>query len=321
MKNIAALVVLVSLCLPANAEVSDDLKFCGDLKSRAERLACYDAAARIASRPAPVRPVAARVAPLDAHAAVPAKAAVPAEPLLLRNPFDGYYAAIGGGYGAGTRRDASLQGRFTSGFQDQLSLPTTAGASGDFAVGRNIALGWGLVGLELDGRLGGEGGSSTAVSSPEFFTAASGTAVSSYKYRNDAAFHAAVRVGAVFDDLMIFAKAGIGATRIRETFTSDERGISLFICPERSPLNGCYAPGIAPPGLNSTQVTSWLPSAIFGLGVEKNWGPVFGRLGADFEAVNHPTTWVVAPGISGSSSGAGQLTWTARGTAMIGVRF
>jgi hypothetical protein len=66
----------------ARAEVSDDLRFCGSLKSGAERLACYDAAARIAARPAPARPVARTAAPaMDAQAAIPAKAPiVPARP-------------------------------------------------------------------------------------------------------------------------------------------------------------------------------------------------------------------------------------------------
>ena len=171
MKNIAAIVVLVSSYLPANAEVSDDLKFCGDLKSRAERLACYDAAARIAARPAPVRPVVARVAPLDAHASVPVKAAV-LEPLPAKNPFDGYYVAAGGGYGIGTGRDASIAGNYTQGFLRDMSLANTGGASANFVAGRNIAVGWGVLGIEIDGRLGGEGGSSSAISAPNFQSAA-----------------------------------------------------------------------------------------------------------------------------------------------------
>jgi hypothetical protein len=311
---ISALTISTALIGAANAEVSDDLKFCGSLKSGAERLACYDAAARIASRPAAARPVA-RATPLDAHAAAPTKApAFALEP--VRNPFDSYYVAIGGGYGVGTRRDASLSGNFTSGFPDAMSLPTTAGASADFAVGRNLVFGWGMVGLELDGRFGGEGGGSTAASLP-FLSATSGAAISSYKYRNDAGVHAAIRTGVVFDDLLIFGKAGLGASRIRENFTSDERGILVTVCPAPGP---CFF-NPTTPGLNSIVIASWLPSAIFGLGVEKNWGSVFGRFGADFEAANHPTTLVTTPGISGSSSSAGQLTWTARGTAMIGVRF
>jgi hypothetical protein len=320
MKLMAAIIALSCFSTLACADVSDDLKFCGARKSAPERLACFEAVTRGASRPGPARPVA-RAVPLDAHAAVPAKAAA-LDPLPVRNPFDGYYAAIGGGYGVGTRRDASASGNYTFGaFRSNLSLPTTEGASADFVVGRNIALGWGLIGIEIDGRFGGDRGSSIIPSFPDFPQAAVGTGTLSYKYRNDAAVHAGIRGGVVFDDLLVFAKAGVGASRIRESFTADERGLSLFICPALSPSNSCFFPGAPAPGLNGVQVVSWLPSAIFGVGIEKNWGPMFGRLGADFEAINHPTTSASAPGVSGSSSAAGQLTWTARGTALIGVRF
>jgi hypothetical protein len=319
MKRLLTAAVLAAVAVPAGADVSEDLKFCGARKNAPERLACFEAVTRGTSKHGPTLPTARAVAPQDALAAIPTKAP-PLDPPPVRNPFDGYYTAIGGGYGVGTRRDASLTGVYTQGFQDALSLPATTGASADFVIGRNIALSWGIVGIELDGRYGGEGGSSNAGTTPQFFSVFSGTGLSSYKYRNDASVHAAIRAGVVFDDLLIFAKAGVGASRVQETFTSDERGISLFICPDRNPFGFCTS-STTIPTLNSIKTTSWLPSAIFGVGVEKNWGPVFGRLGADFEAVNHPTTFLTAPGISGSSSSAGQLTWTARGTALIGVRF
>src|SRR3954468_24789264 len=97
MKHLVISVLAIGLTAAgaANAEVSDDLKFCGSLKSGAERLACYDAAARIASKPAAARTVT-RTAPADAQPAIATKAPV-LEPLPARNPFDGYYAAIGGG--------------------------------------------------------------------------------------------------------------------------------------------------------------------------------------------------------------------------------
>lgn len=319
MKIIAAVIGLFFFSTLACADVSDDLKFCGARPSAPERLACFEAVTRGASKPSTMRPVA-RAVPSDAQAAMPVKATA-LDPLPARNPFDGYYAAIGGGYGIATRRDAFASGNYISG-SGNLSLPTTEGASADFVVGRNIALGWGLVGIELDGRFGGDRGSSVTTGFPSFPTPAVGTGTLGYKYRNDAAVHAAIRVGATFNDFMIFAKAGAGASRARETFTADERGISLIICPNLSPFSfSCFLPGAPAPGINSAQTISWLPSAIFGVGVEKNWGPVYGRLGADFEATNHPTTNAFATGVSGGSSAAGQLTWTARGTALIGVRF
>jgi hypothetical protein len=309
MKNIAALVVLVSSYLPANAEVSDDLKFCGDLKSRAERLACYDAAARIASRPATVRPVAARVAPLDAQAASHAKALV-FTPAQARNPFDGYYAAIGGGYGVGSGRDGLVAGPLVTGL---VTLTSTAGPNVTTVLGRNIAFGWGIVGLELDARWAAEKGTGTV--SPLNFPNV-GTPLLSYSYKDDAGVHAVIRVGATFDDLLIFAKAGLGATRVTESFTADERNVRQ--CFSFGP-GGCVVLG--PPGtLGAVQTSSWLPSAILGVGVEKNWGPVFVRFGADLEAFNHATTSVSATGVRGSSTST-QIMWTTRGTAMIGVRF
>jgi opacity protein-like surface antigen len=319
MKRLLTAAALAALAAPASADVSEDLKFCGGRKSAPERLACFEAVTRGASKHGPTPPAARAVAPQDALAAIPTKAP-PLDPLPARNPFDGYYAAIGGGYGIGTKRDASARGNYTFGSGD-LSLPATEGASIDLVVGRNIPLGWGLVGIEIDGRFGGDRGSSIIPSFPDFRSSAVGTGTLSYKYRNDAAVHAGIRAGVVFDDLLIFAKGGVGANRIRESFTADERGVSIFICPTLSPFNSCFSPGAPTPGLNSVQTISWLPSAILGLGVEKTWGPVFGRLGADFEAVNHPSTAATAIGVAGSSSSAGQLTWTARGTALIGVRF
>jgi hypothetical protein len=307
MKNIAALVVLVSSYLPANAEVSDDLKFCGDLKSRVERLACYDAAARIAGRAKPPAPARAATLAVDAQASPPAKA--PTAP-PIRNPFDGYYAAIGGGYGVGSGRDGVVAGPLdTAG----VALTSTAGPNASAVLGRNVAFGWGIVGLELDARWMGE--KATGTISPGPFPNF-GIPVMTYSYKNDAAVHAAIRVGATFDDLLVFAKAGLGATHVSESFTADERNVTQCLV---FGLGGCVAFG-PPSTLGTVQTSSWLPSAIFGVGVEKNWGPVFARLGADLEAFNHATSSAAAPGVRGSSASS-QIMWTTRGTAMIGLRF
>jgi hypothetical protein len=308
MKSFLALAALAGSCLPAVAEVSADLKFCGGLESKAERLACYDAAARIASRPAAARPTA-RAAPLNAQAAVPAKA--PAfEPPPARNPFDGYYAAVGGGYGVGSGRDGVVAGPLEI---SGIALTSTAGPNVTAALGRNIAFGWGIVGLEIDARWAAEKGA--GVVSPIDFQNV-GTPLLSYSYKDDAGVHGAIRVGATFDDLLIFAKAGLGATRVTESFTADERNVRR--CLVLGP-SGCVVVGPAST-LGTVQTSSWLPSAIFGVGLEKNWGPVFARLGADLEAFNHATTSAAAPGVRGSST-SGQIMWTTRGTAMIGVRF
>jgi hypothetical protein len=310
MKVLAAVISLSGLSTLAFAEVSEDLKFCGSRKTASERLACFEAVTRGASKPGLALPAAARaVGPHDAIVSIPTKAQ-PLEPLPARNPFDGYYAAIGGGYGVGSGRDGGIAGPFDS---SGISLTSTAGPNINAAVGRNIAFGWGLVGLELDARWEGEKGAGTISPSTSFPNI--GTPVLSYSYKNDAGLHAAIRVGATFDDLLVFAKAGLGATRITELFTADERNVRPCLVFN----GGCVLFG-EPGDLATTQTTSWLPSAVFGIGAEKNWGPVFARLGADLEAFNHATTSVSAPGVRGSSSSS-QIMWTTRGTAMIGVRF
>jgi hypothetical protein len=286
MKVTAAFIGLSCISTLACADVSDDLKFCGARKSTPERLACFEAVARGVSRPAPARPVA-RAVPLDAQAAMPVKATAP-DPLPARNPFDGYYAAIGGGYGVGSGRDASFSVRFfgSGGFT------SANGPNATFVAGRNIAIGWGIIGLEVAGRWEGEHGDSLRQSG-----------LSAFAYKNDVGINAAIRAGASFEDLLVYAKAGLGATRVNENFTVDERVVS-------------FSPG----PLYSVRVTSWLPTAVFGVGVEKNWGPVFTRLSADFEAFNHNTTALSGTPIFGSSS-ASQIMWATRGTALIGVRF
>jgi hypothetical protein len=289
MKAIIAAIGLFCFSTLACAEVSDDLKFCGARKSAPERLACFEAVTRGASRPGPARP-AARAVPLDVHAAVPVKAAA-LDPLPARNPFDGYYAAIGGGYGVATGRDfASVTNRITEAF---FEPSTMSGASATIAAGRNIAIGWGLVGVELAGRWGGER-YKDAHTGQLYFCCGGPSGFGAYSYQSDAGVHASLRAGATFGDLLIFGKAGIGATHVAETFFVD--GASL-------------------------RADSWLPSVLLGLGIEKNWGPFFGRLSADFEAFNHQSTDVSGAGNFSGRSGVDHMTWTTRGTAMIGVRF
>lgn len=314
MKVIIAVIGLSCFSTLACAEVSDDLKFCGSLKSAAERLACYDAAARIAVKSTPARP-AARVVPLDSQAALPFKAAV-LDPPPARNPFDGYYVGVGGGYAIATGRDgASLFGLFSQAFFASTSMH---GANASVVAGRNIAVGWGIIGGEVSGRWSDEKFQDSQQARLDCcglsFLGAPG--LGTYSYRNDAGIHAAIRAGAVFDDLLVFGKVGVGATRVSEAFTLDERGIQRCI---EFNFGGCVAYS-APGSLSRIQTASWLPSVLFGLGVEKNWGPFFGRLSADFEAFNHKSTSVSGAGISGSS-GVDHMSWTTRGTALIGARF
>src|SRR5262245_47935910 len=93
---------VVAIGFPATAEVSADLVFCSRLKDTRERIACYDAAARIAERGAARSTVSGRsgaapaLAPIDSYAAnFPLKAT----PVPPQRGFQGAYGAIGGTYG------------------------------------------------------------------------------------------------------------------------------------------------------------------------------------------------------------------------------
>ncbi|MDB5550648.1 MAG: hypothetical protein JWL86_632 [Rhizobium sp.] len=297
----------------ANAGASEDLTFCGGLKSGHERLACFDAAARIAARPA----LAKKDAPLPSPAVYDAQAAIPARPPIGPptgvSQFAGFYAAIGGGYGVGSGRGAFVNSGFgTASFYGDNSQGGHIAA----AVGGNIVTSSGLlVGLEFDGRYEGERGYPTGQTTS--FLGGNAPAAS-YEFRSDAAVHAAIRVGSTFDDLLIFAKAGIGAVRFKEALSYDERPINVPLCGGGSfypclPVGSVLTAG-------SFQSATWLPSAIFGVGAEKNWGPIFGRVGAEFEAVNLQSTNIIAGHASGYSSSP-QITWASRGSAMIGYRF
>jgi hypothetical protein len=314
MKYIIAIGALAASALPAFAEVSEDLKFCGSLKSGAERLACYDAAARIATKPMQTRPTA-RAAPLDAQAAVPLKATA-LDPLPARNPFGGYYAAIGGGYGLATGRDfANVSGTVTQAFFNPTS---TQGPNASIVAGRNIAIGWGVIGGEISGRWSGEKFQDRQQAGSFCCSVVNMPGLSTYTYRNDAGIHASIRAGVALDDTFVFAKAGVGATRVSETFTIDERGVQR--CLAFDFFGNCTSFGPPSSSFSHLHAVSWLPSVLFGLGVEKNWGAFFARLSADFEAFNHKSTSVFGAGISGGS-GVDHITWTTRGTALIGVRF
>lgn len=305
MRNFAVLAVLVSSYLPANAEVSADLRFCGGLKSKEERLACYDAAARIAAKPAATARPVVRVAPSEAQAAVPLKALAP-DPLPVRNPFDGYYAAIGGGYGVVSERSAYPLGAFDS----------TTGGSINAVAGRNIGFSWGVVGIEVDGRWLGEKVSLPSVFLPGFLD--TGIGFNQYRYQNDLALHAALRLGVSFGDSLVFAKAGFGVNRITEQFTVDNTGI-LFCDPARFTMFVSCSPTRFG-SLSDARVATWVPSAILGLGIEQNWGPIFARFGVDFEAIHHRTTNTGPPFFFSSAAGD-SITWATRGTALLGVRF
>lgn len=102
-KLAATAVTVTVVSTPALAGISDDLKFCAGLTSSKERLACYDAAARIenAAKPTPARTPASTAvqrqpSPLDAQAAIVTKA-----PIAPPRNWQGFYLGANGGWARG----------------------------------------------------------------------------------------------------------------------------------------------------------------------------------------------------------------------------
>jgi hypothetical protein len=88
-----------------------------------------------------------------------------------------------------------------------------------------------------------------------------------------------ILIGAVLGNSLIFAKAGVGASRIKDGFGIDQRGAltcagvsttSPFTC--LVPING---------GAASHTLIRWLPSVVFGVGIEQNFGAFFARAAAE----------------------------------------
>jgi hypothetical protein len=195
-------------------------------------------------------------------------------------------------------------------------MNSAAGGMGNLLLGKNIAIGPGIVGIEVDARFGGTSGVGTG--SQLVFSPGFGNVPLSYRLHNDFGIHIATRAGLVFGDTLVFAKAGVGATHVRESFTYDQRQLVVSV---RDPFTLQFT-GTANAGLPLVSATtaSWLPSAIFGVGLESNWGQFFARLSADVEVANHAGSQATLAGNVAKSS-ADQLLWTTRGTALFGVRF
>jgi hypothetical protein len=286
---------IASLPLGAQAAVSDDLVFCSKLTSPRERIACYDAAARIAAastKPsAPARELVSRpVADAPAASFRPVK----------QGSFEGFYAAIGGGYGVSGPRAATITANIFNPALNDSVYPNGWVASG--SVGYNIVFDRWLVGLELDGRIGNERAQTeqTNVAPGGFVT---GTEFMSYGIKNDAGVHLSARLGAIFGDTLIFTKAGVGASHITETAIDDSRAAAFC-------LGACLSGT-----LRTTSKTAWVPSYLFGVGLEQNFGSLFVRTQAELEAAALNETRFAA------GNATSNLFWTVRALAAIGFRF
>src|SRR4051812_36265122 len=193
----------------ARAGVSDDLVFCSKLSNGKERIACYDAAARIAANVAPSR-LNRGAAPALASPPAADTAAPPVYvPVAEKSPFQGFYSTLGGSYGFSSPRTVSLSAPIFASISDTL---TAEGFSGRATIGYNATLSNFLFGAELAGRLGRESVSLHNVQPASAFIGLNGSTVFDYQLRNDAGVHIAARAGVLCDNTLVFARVGVGAS-------------------------------------------------------------------------------------------------------------
>jgi len=206
-------------------------------------------------------------------------------------PFAGFYAAIGGSYG----HTQSREFYFADIFKLTRGELTASGASAIGALGYNIQSGDLVIGVELAGRFGRESGTFSEFV-PSFVP---NTRTFAYNY--DASVHGFLRAGLASGDTLVFARAGAGLTHYTETLQTTGGGFG--------------------PVLISTD--EWLPSLIFGLGIEQNFGRAFVRAGVDAEGVAQTRRLATtnAPSLNNPITGGSEFFWTARAMAAAGVRF
>lgn len=308
------------------ADVSENLKFCSSRSSSRERLACFEAIARGTGDQPATETTTRTTVNEGAMAAVRAsRNPIPTREVAPPNSsFSGYYAAIGGGYGISTGRNASASSQLNYGYYALTPDSNPIGSGVIALAGFNIPVGSsGIAGVEFSGRFLGEETSKSASSTvTDYFTSQNFSGSAEYTFRNQAGFHMSFRAGATFEDWLIFGKVGLGASQIKETFTIDESSIP-GLCRSASyyPSRFCYSYG--PSGSRTALSTSsWLPSALLGIGIERNFGVLFARAAVDAEIFRKDQTSILSPGIAsaGSSSQDG-IMFSVRGMGAVGYRF
>lgn len=291
---------IVAAPFTAAAEVSADLVFCSKPASPRERIACYDAAARIAARGPSFVSVPAASRDVTPYVEAPVK-----------NPLQGAFVAIGGSYGLSAERQVSLGTGIALGASDLLS---TQGWSGRAVAGYNATAGNFLFGAEIAGRFGSEGAKFETTAIAAALPFALGVGMANYQIKNDAGVHIAARAGITFDQTLVFARAGVGASRIVESGSLDTR--TLATCSAFGPFGNCL--GYQNGTLTTLSNTRWLPSAVFGAGIEQNIGPFFARAEGEIEMTSlrgsNFNTFATAGTVN-------DVYWTARAMAAVGMRF
>jgi outer membrane immunogenic protein len=195
----------------AQAAISEDLKFCASLRSGKERLACYDAAARIestqASRPvrntSPTSPAVSQtpLPVMDAQAAIVTKA----PPVAAAN-WQGFYIGANGGWAGAT---GSLN------FDEKHKLGNWLGG-GQF--GYNAQSGQIVFGLIVDAQAADIGNRFDWSASPNFWDLSA---------RNRIDVFGTARAKAGFDagSFLIYGTAGL--TWARNTYSHETKPIYM----------------------------------------------------------------------------------------------
>jgi hypothetical protein len=308
-----AAVAFIAAPISAAADVSADLVFCSKRTDKGERIACYDAAARVAARPQRAVPRPRDDTPMVSPTAAMAYV-TKAPPAPELSSFDGFYTAFGGAYGWSTARPSLVTGAPSIFLSDSLIL---SGPSGIGAFGYNQTFGRLLIGIELDGRWGSEKASSFSMGNVGFNPSGPVSVTST----NDAGIHLAGRVGGFIGETLIYGKIGAGLSRFNDHYFGNSTGLSSTFCTATCDvlrtINGAVLSG-------STE--TWLPSFVLGAGIERNWDRFFVRLGTEAEMVAAHSIAVNVTGPTGATIGgqSGNLNtafWTVRAIAMAGIRF
>lgn len=317
----AIFAVLCFSSTPLLAQTSADLRFCSGLSSSKERLACYDAAARVEKRDqrrVAVRPAPARLPEQESASAL----TLPAPQVTPSSRFDGAYVGVTGGYDVpmtshGATRDQTYNFEYPVVPYDSINGPKLG-----LLAGYNATSGSLLLGFEARAQYNFNQTTSSATnrapgpqlpwttlsmwcggcsqdsldnyplwgpSSYNVFSSTTQTVRLSRPWQTDFA----LRTGIVFQDWMIFGKAGVGVEAQRTISVSD--GSASVICtqpimerrrPEYSSVQiavvGCGATSKG--AITSTITNSINPTAIFGIGVERNFGNYFARAEAEMTA-------------------------------------
>jgi hypothetical protein len=202
-------------------------------------------------------------------------------------PFNGQWIALGASHAWSAPFTFSVR---HSG-PDLRGHARTDGYSGVAATGHNWQYGTGVIGVELAGRFGAEDFAARHVAAVQSFLIGPvvGTSRKTFNVDLDSSIHAALRIGAAFDQTMLYAKVGAGIAHSSQSATASAviGTISSFF---------------------SASADDWTASLIFGVGLEHNFGRLFGRIEAQAEAVDRPNADAT-------------FHWSGRGAVLIGVRF